>query len=94
MSGMAVYWRDYLGYSNFLDCSVPLYNFVAGDRFVNPGENATGPAGGMSMWKILQGKGDIRERMALVDADLSALDRRNAMADQITWVTKVHLQTI
>ena len=32
--------------------------------------------------------------MALVDTDHSTLDRRNAMADQITQAEKVHLQTI
>ena len=45
--------RTYLGHSDLLHCSIPLYNFVAGDRFVNPRENPACPAGGMSMWTTL-----------------------------------------
>ena len=82
MSCMAVCWRDYLGHSDLLHCSVPLYNFVTEDRFVNPGENPVCPVGGMSMWTTLQGKGDTGARMALVDAELSTINRRNAIADQ------------
>ena len=53
ISGMAGYQRDYMGHYDLLHCSVPLYNFVAGDRIMNPGENPTCPAGGMSMWTTL-----------------------------------------
>ena len=84
MSGMSVYWRDYLGYSNFLDCSVRLYNFAAGDRFVNPEENPAGPAGGMSMCKTLQDKGDIRER--IMSADATSL----RLIGETSWQIKSH----
>ena len=86
-----------LGQSDLLHysiCSISLYNFVAGDRFVNPGENLTCPAGGMSIWTTLQGMGDVGNRMALSDADLTALDGRNTMVDQVTRAAKVHLQPI
>ena len=49
MGDMTNYRRTYLGHSDFLHCSIPLYNFVAGDHFVNPGENPTYLTGGMSM---------------------------------------------
>ena len=51
---------------------------------MNPGENLVCPAGGMSMWTTLQGKGDIGKWMALADANFSTLDGRNTMTDQIT----------
>ena len=94
MGDMRVCRRTYLGHSDLLHCSIPLYNFVAGDRFVNPGENPACPAGGMSMWTTLQGLGDIGDRMASADADLTALDGRNALADQVARAAKVHLQPI
>ena len=53
MSGMGACRKDFFGHADILHCSVPLYNFVAGDRFVNPGENPACPAGGMSMWTTL-----------------------------------------
>ena len=46
------------------------------------------------MWSTLQGKGDVGSRMASADADLAALDGRNAMSDQIARAAKVHLQVI
>ena len=48
----------------------------------------------MSMWTTLQGRGDVGTRMASADADLAALDGRNAMSDQIARAAKVHLQAI
>ena len=94
LSGMNVCRRDFHGHADLLHVSVPLYNFVAGDRFVNPGENPACPAGGMSLWTTLQGQGDIGSRMATVEADMVALDARNAMADQVARASKVTLQTI
>ena len=46
------------------------------------------------MWSTLQGKGDIGTQLASADADLVALDGRNAMIDQIARAAKVHLQVI
>ena len=94
MGDMASCRRTYMGHSDLLHCSVPLYNFVAGDRFVNPGENPACPAGGMSMWTTLQGTGDVGDRIASADADLTALDGRNVKADQVARASKVHLQPI
>jgi len=94
MADMGNCRREFLGHSDILHVSVPLYNFVAGDRFVNPGENPACPAGGLSLWSTLQGKGDVGFRMASADADLAALDGRNAMSDQIARAAKVHLQVI
>ena len=49
----------------------------------------------MSTWTSLQGKGGgIGERIASTDVDLSALDSRNAMANEIACAAKVHFQTI
>ena len=45
MVGMGTCWHQLFGHSNILHYSVPLYNFVAGDRFVNLGENPACPAG-------------------------------------------------
>ena len=46
------------------------------------------------MWTTLQGRGDVDTPMDLIDANLAALDRQNAMRDQIAWAAKVHLQKI
>ena len=39
--------------------------------------------GGMSMWTSLQGREEVGTPIALADADLAALDRRNTTSDQI-----------
>ena len=83
MSGMQICRHDFMGHADLLHVSIPLYNFVAGDRFTNPGENPACPAGGMSLWTSLQGVTDIGYRMATADADMVALDGRNAATDQI-----------
>ena len=49
MAGILVCHRNYLGHSDLLHYSVPLYNFVEEDHFINLGENTTCPAGGISM---------------------------------------------
>jgi hypothetical protein len=72
LSGMATCRREFHGHADLLHVSIPLYNFVAGDRFVNPGENPACPAGGMSFWTSLQGQGDVGLRMAAADADVAA----------------------
>ena len=55
MSSMPDYRRDFQGHTNLMHYSVPLYNFVAGNRFVNLGENPTCPSdGGGSIWISLQ----------------------------------------
>ena len=51
---------------------------------MNPEENPACPTSGIHMWTTLQGKGDIGEQMTLADADISTLDGRKIMADQIT----------
>ena len=94
LSGMATCRWEFHGHADLLHVSIPLYNVVAGDRFVNPGENPACPAGGMSFWTSLQGQGDVGLRMAAADADVAALDARNAMADQIARASKVTLQGI
>ena len=43
---------------------------------------------------MLQGVGDVGNRIALADADLTALNGRNALTDQVTQAAKVHLQPI
>ena len=91
---MGVCRQKFFVHVDIRHCSAPLYNFVAGDRLINPEENPGYPAGGMSMRTTLQGRGDMRVRMALADTDLTALDRRNAMSNQITRSVRVHLQTI
>ena len=47
MAGMGVCRREFFGHAEIIHCSVTLYNFVAGDRFTNPGENPSCPAGDM-----------------------------------------------
>ena len=48
----------------------------------------------MSIWTTLQGAGDVDNRMASADADLTALNGRNALPDEVAQVVKVHLQPI
>ena len=72
---MSVCRRDFLGHSESLHCFIPLYNFIASNHFVNPGENpACLAVGGGYMWMTLQGKEDVGKRMASSDANLTALD--------------------
>lgn len=94
MSGMQICRHDFMGHTDLLHVSIPLYNFVAGDRFTNPGENHACPAGCMSLCTSLQGTTDIGYRMATADADMAALDGRNAAADQIARAARIHLQAI
>ena len=94
MSGMLVCRRDFLGYADLFHVSIALYNVVAGDRFVNLGDNPACLTGGISMWTSLHGHVDVGDRMATADSDLSALDGRNAQADQIARAAKVHLVPI
>lgn len=68
-----------------------IYNFVAGDRFINLGKSLSYPVGDISTWTTMQGKGDTIERMTTADADLFNLNSQSAMVDQINWAAKVHL---
>ena len=91
MSGMRVYRGYFMGHVDLLHISIPLYNFVAGDRFTNHSENPPCPTGGISMWTSLRSQTDIGYRMATTDADMAALDGRNAAVDQIARVAMIHL---
>ena len=94
MSGMRVYRGYFMRHADLLHISIPMYNFVAGDRFTNPSENPAYPTGGMSMWTSLQSQTDISYRMATTDTDMAALDGRNAAVDKITRAVRIHLQSI
>lgn len=89
----SISWRERPS-SDILRCSVPLYNFVSRDRFMNSGENYVCPADGMSMLTTLQGRGDVGTQMASADVDLAALDDMNAVINQIARIVRVHLQSI
>ena len=71
---MIVYHPNYLGHSNLLHCSVLLYNFVAGGRFANLGENSAYHMGSIPMWTTLKGEGGVGDKILTVDANLAALD--------------------
>ena len=45
MSSMLDYMRDFQGHTNLMHYNVPLYIFVADNRFVNLGENPACPSG-------------------------------------------------
>ena len=94
MSCILVCCRDFMGHADLLYASITLYNFFAGDRFVNPGENPDCPTGGISMWTSLQRQDDVGLQMATLDVYMAALDRRNAAADQITCATRVQFQPL
>ena len=92
--GMATCRHDFHGHADLLHASIPLYNLVVGDLFVNPGENPACPAGVMSIWISLQGQGDVGLRMATEDIDVAALYSWNTMVDQIVRASKGTLQII
>ena len=71
-----------------------LYNFVAGDRFVNPGTNPACAAGGFSVWTGLQGTKDVGIAITTSVADMVALDGRNTQADLIVEAARVVLWVI
>ena len=54
-----------------------LYNFMEGDRFVNPGTNPAYLAGGFSMRTGLQGSEDVGTAISASDADMTAIKGRN-----------------
>ena len=62
-----------------------LFNFFSGERFVSPETNSACPVGGFSFWTELQGPEDVGDAIVASDADVAALDGRNAQADQIVW---------
>ena len=66
-----------------------LYNFLAGDRLVEPGTNPACPAGGVSMWEGLLGSKDVGAAIAASDLDMAALDGRNTQANQIVRAERV-----
>ena len=94
LSDIATCHHEFHGHADLLYVSIPLYNFVEGDRFLSPGENPAYPLGGMSFWTSFQRQGDVGLRMTVVDADVAALNARNTMADQISRASKVTLQCI
>ena len=66
-----------------------LYNFVAGDRFVNQVKNPACPTGGFLVWTILQGVEDMGESIAASNSDMEVLYGKNTTSDQIilaAWV--------
>ena len=69
-----------------------LYNFVTGDRFVNPGQNLACPKGGFSVWTGLQVAEDVREVIAASATDMVTLYRRNATENQIFRAARVVLR--
>ena len=60
-----------------------LYNFVTGDKVVNPSLNPECPAGGFSVWNGLQGAEDFGKAIIASDIEMAELDGQNAMAYQI-----------
>ena len=58
-------------------------NFVARDRFVNPGTILAFPEGGFSVWEGLQETEDVGSTIAASDADTAYPDGRNTQAEQI-----------
>lgn len=73
MSGMLNCWTHFHRYTGLLHYSILLYNFVARDRFVNPGKKQVYPGGGMSMWIPLQDQGNVGVGMVSVNTDLAAI---------------------
>ena len=71
-----------------------IYNFVAGDRFFNPGTNPAFPTGGFSIWTGLQGSEVVGVAMVASNADTAALNDRNAQANQIIRVVRMVLRVI
>ena len=78
ITGMELCRHDFHGHTQLLHTGGALYNFIAGDRFVNPGQNPACPAGGFSMWTGLQGAEDIGEAIVASGANMTALDVKNA----------------
>ena len=68
--GMTVFRCNFLVYADLLRVNISLYNFVVGDRFINPGDNSAYLTGGLSMWITLQGYGFVGDWMVTADSDI------------------------
>ena len=70
MPGMIFFRQDFLGHADLLHVNTTLYNFVASDRFINPGDNPACLTVGFSMWTSLQGHVCVGAWMATADSDM------------------------
>ena len=70
MPGMIFFRQDFLGRADLLHVNTTLYNFVASDRFINPGDNPACLTVGLSMWTSLQGHVCVGAWMATADSDM------------------------
>ena len=69
-------------------------NFVAGDRFLNPGANPAFLAGTFSVWTGLQGTEVMGATISASNTDMLELDGQNAQADHIFQATRVVLRIL
>ena len=67
---------------------------VTRDHFVNPGANPACPAGGFSVWTVLQVMEDVGGAIAASDAYMADLSRKNSQVDQIFRAAHVVLWVI
>ena len=74
MARMTSCRRDFLGYFNLFNYSVPVYNFVAWDRFMSPGGKLVLPVG-VEGFDVDDPPriGGVGVQMKKVDEDLTAL---------------------
>ena len=72
---MESFHRDFHGHLQLLHVGGVLYKFVAGYRFLNPGQNPACPVGGFLVWTGLHGAEDIGEAISASNADMAALYR-------------------
>ena len=91
VTGINEFRHYFHGHSQLLHVGVSPYNFVVGDRFVNPGQNPACPTGGFLVWTSLQGVEDMGDSIAASNSDIEVLDGKNAAADQIILAARVIL---
>ena len=72
---MDSFHRDFHSQLQLLHVGGVLYKFVAGYRFLNPGQNPAFPVGGFLVWTGLHGAEDIGEAISASNADMAALYR-------------------
>ena len=84
LTGMELCQRDFHGHAQLLYVGGGgVFNFIAGDLFVNLGTKPACPAGRFSVWKCLKRTEDVGTAIYTSDADMAALDGRKYQADHI-----------
>ena len=93
-AGRKVFRRDFFGSADMLHVCGYLFMFVHGDWFVNPRNDSTCPAGGMSFWTTRQEGGDVGENIFTTEGTITAMDGANVRHEEVTTAKRTKLAVV